>query len=506
MFVAIQIASFGLQTVLRQEPELRGRPLALLSDEMPSRILECSPEAEAQGVQLGMTSAQAQGRCPAIVFRQPAGPVLEMARDCVLQFAGAFSPWIEDTADGLVTLEWRSRSGEGTTEIPRWMQTALEKMVSGLVMLDFTATAGAARNPDLAIMAARCARPVLVLGENAAEFLASLPLDMLADEPLHETGAAAEARQQARARALQILRRWGIRTLGQLTALPKADLIERLGSEAGAFWDRAAGCSTRLLRLVRVPERFVEMYEFEQEVETLEPLFFILRRFVDQLTARLEAVHRVAAMLHLRLKFERGAPYVRELRVPSPTASAEVLFRMLTTHLENVRADAPISEVKLEIQSAPPPRRQFDLFSTRLRDPNQFFETLARLSAFIGADRVGTPVVLDTHRPDIYRLELPRFDSLSAPAIAEPPEHSLPLRRFRPLQSVNVILRGDMPAMLQSNFIAGPIHAVRGPWLSSGEWWTDHDWRRAEWDVQLDCGIYRLVQDPRGWWLEGVYD
>ena len=30
--------------------------------------------------------------------------------------------------------------------------------------------------------------------------------------------------------------------------------------------------------------------------------------------------------------------------------------------------------------------------------------------------------------------------------------------------------------------------------------------RRAEWDVQLDCGIYRLVQDPTGWWLEGVYD
>ncbi|RYD69919.1 MAG: hypothetical protein EOP84_27570, partial [Verrucomicrobiaceae bacterium] len=115
MFVAIQIASFGLQTVLRQEPELCGCPLALLNDEMPSRILECSPEASACGVHIGMTSAQAQGRCPAIVFRQPGGPVLEMARNCVLQFAGAFSPWIEDTADGLVTLEWRSRAGEETT-------------------------------------------------------------------------------------------------------------------------------------------------------------------------------------------------------------------------------------------------------------------------------------------------------------------------------------------------------------------------------------------------------
>src|SRR5690606_3699430 len=178
--------SFGLQTVLRQEPELRGRALALLDDAMPARILECSPEAEEQGVHVGMTSAQAQGRCPAIVFRQPGGPVLEMARECVLQFAGAFSPWIEDTSDGLVTLEWRSRSGEETTEIRPWMRTALEKIVSGLEMLDFTATAGAARNPDLAIMAARCARPVLVLGEDAAEFLSSLPLDMLADEPLRE--------------------------------------------------------------------------------------------------------------------------------------------------------------------------------------------------------------------------------------------------------------------------------------------------------------------------------
>jgi len=76
-----------------------------------------------------------------------------------------------------------------------------------------------------------------------------------------------------------ILHKWGIHTLGQLAALDKEQLGARLGPEAIRMWERANGRSSRLLKLVQPPESFAESFEFEREIETAEPVLFMLRRF-----------------------------------------------------------------------------------------------------------------------------------------------------------------------------------------------------------------------------------
>src|SRR5260370_39375278 len=88
---------------------------------------------------------------------------------------------------------------------------------------------------------------------------------------------------------LTILHKWGIHTLGQLAALDKEQLGARLGPEARRIWERANGQSKRLLKLIRPPEAFEESFEFENEIETAEPLLFMLRRFLEQLAMRLGA-------------------------------------------------------------------------------------------------------------------------------------------------------------------------------------------------------------------------
>src|SRR5438270_8895526 len=94
----------------------------------------------------------------------------------------------------------------------------------------------------------------------------------------------------ARTEILDILHKWGIQTLGQLAALDKEELRARLGSEAVRLWERANGTSTRLLKFLQPPESFEESFEFDHEIETAEPLLFMLHRFLEQLALRLSSI------------------------------------------------------------------------------------------------------------------------------------------------------------------------------------------------------------------------
>src|ERR1051326_3809049 len=203
----------------------------------------------------------------------------------------------------------------------------------------------------------------------------------------------------------EILHKWGIHTLGQLAALDKEQLGARLGPEAVRMWERAAGRSNRLLKLVRPPESFEESFEFEHEIETAEPLLFMLRRFLEQLALRLSAIYLVARELTLRITFSNKQNYERVFKIPQPTNDVDLLFRMLQTHLENFKSEQPIVAVALVAEPIRPVSQQFGLFETALRNPHQLYETLARLNALLGVERVGTPVLEETHRPDAFRLE-----------------------------------------------------------------------------------------------------
>src|SRR5437588_8148676 len=105
---------------------------------------------------------------------------------------------------------------------------------------------------------------------------------------------------------LAILHKWGVHTLGQLVALNKEELRTRLGSDAVRLWERANGTATRLLKFVQPSEIFQESFDFDHEIETAEPLLFILRRFLEQLSLRLSSIYLVAKELTLRISFSNS--------------------------------------------------------------------------------------------------------------------------------------------------------------------------------------------------------
>jgi protein ImuB len=304
--------------------------------------------------------------------------------------------------------------------------------------------------------------------------------------------------------------------VGEWLALGRDRIAERLGPEAVALFNRVSPETSRPLNAVAPAETFAEQMEFEHLVETIEPLLFVLRRFVEQLARRLEWIGLVVAEFQLRLQLESGARHERAFKIPSPTGNVETLFRMLHTHLETVRTDSPIVALRLEARPGRPERHQFGLFETTLRNPNQFAETLARLTALCGADRVGTPEPEATHRPDAFRMAVPEFGGSerrsparsAAPGTATGvPGAGLALRRFRPALSARIEFREGRPVLLRSPLFNGPLVDVRGPFLSSGDWWDNRRWAREEWDVQTaDGALYRIFQSETGGFVEGIYD
>lgn len=309
-------------------------------------------------------------------------------------------------------------------------------------------------------------------------------------------------------RIIAILHKWGIHSLGQLAALEKAELSQRLGPEAARLWERANGRTTRLLKLVAPPETFVETFEFENEIETSEPLLFILRRFLQQFSLRLGALYLVVSDLQLRITFSDKTSYEHRFKIPQPSTNVETLFRMLQTHLENFKSSAPILAVALQAEPTKPGEQQFSLFETALRNPAQLSETLARLVGLLGEERVGTPVLEDTHRADAFRMETFSWE-LPSPneSSAAPPDSSIALRRIRPAGAASVLLEKKKPAHVRSVEAKGEVRKEAGPYRSSGNWWDGEKWARAEWDIELETGaLCRCHREKNGWQLDGIYD
>jgi len=319
------------------------------------------------------------------------------------------------------------------------------------------------------------------------------------------SNSAAKTRQSEIRQILAILHKWGIHTIGQLAALDKQQLGARLGPEAIRMWERANGQSSRVIKLIRPPESFEESFEFENEIETAEPLLFMLRRFLEQLAIRLSGIYLVAKELTLRVTFTDKQIYERIFKIPQPTNNVDLLFRMLHTHLENFKSEYSIVAVALSAQPIKPAREQFGLFETTLRNPHQLSETLARLTALLGADRVGTPVLEETHRPDAFRIEPFTWYGLPAHLIGRMPMPRPALRRFRPPAATSMFV--SKQRHLQSETIRGQVVDQRGPYLFSGNWWDEKSWVRTEWDLQLEAGELVLAHESQGSWkLDGIYD
>jgi protein ImuB len=338
--------------------------------------------------------------------------------------------------------------------------------------------------------------------------------------------------------AMTVLARWGIRTLGQLAALPPVEVSERLG-QTGVLWQRwARGEDLAPLTPTLEDDVFEAVFEPEWPIEDTASLSVVLAQMLAPLCRQLDRRDRSAAVLHIRLRLVTRDLHERRLQLPAPMRDPEVLRTLILLALEATPAPAGIDIVMVSVDPAPARVVQESLLTRAVPPPEHVATLMARLSALMGDRRCGSPVLVDSFRPGTvgmvpFQMEAGHVSrkpggTKGDDAHAEKPggRPCAALRRFRLPISARVLVEHGRPIQVRTerqNLQGGQVLANAGPWRTSGEWWRavgpppseleklrgQAGWNRDEWDVALsDGGIYRVFEDRDSgrWFVDGIVD
>ena len=524
-FACIYVPDFPVAAILRAEPELRSKAVAVVEGKPPlEKVLGGNEIARREGVCSGMTKLQAE-LCDDLILRDRSELQELAAHQALLDCAQSFSPRVEDFASDTLLLDL-----SGLDKLFGPLPKIALEIYRRAVEMGLEINVAVASTLESALLAAQGFSGVTVVPEGKeAEVLGGLPVDVL---------FAGDAGFENSGEFLETFRRWGARKFRDLAELPEIALTERLGQDGLNLQKKARGMGMRNLIPCDPPLVFEEVIELEYPIVLLEPLAFVLNRMLEQLCARLQGRALAAQELQLELTLENGRSeqdpalthFQRTIRLPVPLLDPKTFLKLLQLDLKANPPGAPVVKVHLRIEPAKLRPAQNGFFIPSSPEPEKLELTLARISGIVGDGRVGSPALLDTHRREAF--EMRHFSPsestswsdrrLARPAVRERPalpsqtgEIITSLRIFRPPIAVRVSHQNGRPSYVMSRKrrqISGEVLWAAGPWRSSGDWWEQDAWVRDEWDIavqeQVGIVLYRLIHDllTSEWLLGGCYD
>ncbi|PYS61593.1 MAG: hypothetical protein DMF76_10595 [Acidobacteria bacterium] len=442
----------------------------------------------------------------------------------LIDLAFTFSPLVERTFVDTVVLDISGDellfSSQNQAEV-NWTRGLGDEIARRAAESGLKVNVSVAANPDVAIHAARAFKGVTVIPAGAElSQLGNLSIKLLD----YSLAGIDEKKAEEIGETLVL---WGIRTFIDFAELPLAGVAQRLGQEGVRLQKLAQGKSERQLVLVQAPVGFEQSIELEHPIAELEPLSFMLSRLLNQLCANLNAQALATNELRLRLRLEDKTEHERTITLPVPMRNPKTFLRLLLFDIEAQPPQTAITSVTIAAEPVKPRISQTGLFIPLAPEPEKLEVTLARLAKLVGANNVGSPELLDTYRPDSFRMKRFKLTVTHKKGTSNPqsairnPQCLMGFRMFRPSWRAEVqTLHGEPVRVAARNTDAssamrGKIVCASGPWRSSGDWWRADVWARDEWDVvvansnsgQSDvlCRLYRNLASEE-WFVEGVYD
>jgi protein ImuB len=505
-FASIYVPQFMVQAVMRAEPHLRTSTLALVDGTPPLvRVIAANDSAWRAGIQIGMAKSQvAQFHGVEIRTRSQVKEVA--AHAALLDLGWSISPRLENTATDTIVLDLA-----GLNSLFGSDESIAQDLSQRALRLGLATNIAVASSIEVAIHAARGFSGVTLIsqGEEALR-IGILPVHVLSPSP----------------DSLETLARWGIKTCQDLAALPLLDLSERLGQEGVRLHHQARGLASRSLVLAEPCVHFEEELELDTAGEELDPVSFLLGRLLDQLCARLQTRSLAATAIHLRFDlgdlFEKDPEIVKRnsspetdskiykkvLTLPVPMRDSKMLLKLLRLQLQSDPPAGSIVKIVLSADPSRPRAAQSGLFVPNSPDPEKLELTVARLAKLVGSSNIGSPELVDSHRPGEFRMSRfkppageqptrrkPEAGGPVAEVDAQEKQDESPSRRssmgfrmFRPPLPATIELRDGCPSRVFFRGVYGNVTAVSGPWRTSGEWWRDDSWLHDEWDIEVRLG------------------
>ncbi|HEX2128730.1 MAG TPA: hypothetical protein VHF58_05890 [Solirubrobacterales bacterium] len=335
----VLIPRHSLTSALGNRSEMIGRPLALAPEPGgPQVIGEVSGAAETFGVRAGMRLAEALGRCPGLALIA-ADPVRAEANwERMLRRLEGIGAAVEPGRPGeafFAVDPLRGLYGSPEMVLAKVRRTLGSPVRIGAGPTRLAAFAAARRM--------RARRPALIVEERAARrFLAGLPVAMLADGlawsrrtrgPAH--GSNREAEEVS---CVDALERLGVRTLGELAALPADAVADRFG-KSGLRALRLARGGDEPLRPRQPHEELLERLALPEAISG-QQLERALRLLIERLCAHPGRAGRTFRRLRVEVGLAGGGGWRTDVVLRSASADPERLRLATTPKLDELPGPA----------------------------------------------------------------------------------------------------------------------------------------------------------------------
>jgi len=483
-FVCAWAPCFRLQAAAGIWP---AAPAVAIAREGPLELVASANRAARQaGVHTGMAAAQALGRCPGLQLHPVDAAAEQRLSQQLRAGCGRFSPRVQMLGGDTALLDFA-----GLASLQGSPEALAERIQREFAACGLRLQVAVGAHPAAALLAARA----------GGRLTQQLPIELLAEvrELTHAFAAPEEV-----AEALALLRRWGVRSLGELAALPESGVAARLGRLGTELQRLARGEAGGVLAPPPEPEPALEAsMSFDPPLRDLETLKAAVAHALGELALKLEQRDLVVEAMRLHLALERQPPAAFERRLAVPARAARALAEQLGLALDQNPPRAPVTGFALALECGQPRRIQVRMFASTPPDREKLPKLLGMLAEMFEG-RVGSPRLLDTHRPQAFVME----------AFTPPEEEAAPRATPRPMLALR-LYRPPRPLPP-----GAAILRRAGPWRSAGEWWNSgaKPWSCDAWDAEVrsepsaegerETHLVRLLHDRTqgAWYILGRYD
>jgi protein ImuB len=491
-WLAIFLPRLSTDRLIRSGRAPENRPLAIYAKQANAFLLTgVDARACALGLRAGMSLADARAIHPGLAVAEADPEEDARALDAIAAWCERFTPVVVvDAPDGLfldITGCAHLFGGEGALR---------DQIVARLQAQGFAARAASASTPGAAWALARYGAPLRDGEQGMLAPLAPLPVEALR---LDEAAAS-------------LLRRLGLKTIGQLMAAPRASFAARAGERALERLDQALGRAPEALSPRRPLPPVFALRRFLEPLFSIETILEATRVLCADAIAKLELRGAGARRACLHLFGVDGRDRVIEIGVSRPERDLKTLLRLFREKLniaaENLDAEFGIEAARLDIvalERIEGAARTLVGAEAAQAGAEKIAAIADVLSARLGPARVLRPKLNDVHTPERaggWRAALAGPSSLWKEAGKGPQDNVMrrPLALFARAQPIDAIatVPDGPPIRFRWRRVLREVTRAEGPERIAGEW------RKG----QCVRDYYRVEdKDGRRYWLyrEGLY-